>query len=131
MPHAVAWIEVGRILTEAGESLVSNRNADEIKTVLARAEASTPDEREALGRAYIAASSLQDNVTMAKIHSLKKSFRAANSIPLKEAEATCRGLLRDARSAVYDAVTALFFEDYLLYGEFTLLYQAWASVMEV
>lgn len=109
---------------------MTNRNTDEIRRLLSRAESSTPEEQEKLRQAYIAASSMQDNVTMAKIHGLKKTFRAANSIALKEVEATCRGFLRDARSAVYDAVTALFFEDYLLYGEFALLYQAWASVME-
>ncbi|WP_276947117.1 hypothetical protein [Ferrimicrobium acidiphilum] len=109
---------------------MTDRNADRIKAVFARAESSTPEEREKLRQAYIAASSLQDNLTMSKIHHLKELFRAAYSALLKEVEAARRGFLRDARSAVYDAVTALLFEDYLLYGEFVLLNRAWANVIE-
>jgi hypothetical protein len=111
---------------------MTDRNADEIRDLLARAESSTPEEQEKLGLAYAAVGPLRDDAFISKMYDLRRASGDDGDILIEDARMACYGFRGfGARAAVYDAVKALFLQEQISHEEFALLYGPWASVMEV
>jgi hypothetical protein len=111
---------------------MTDRNADEIRDLLARAESSTPEEQEKLGLAYAAVGPLRDDAFISKMYDLRRASGDDGDILIEDARMACYGFRGfGARAAVYDAVKALFLQEQISHGEFATLYGPWASVMDI